>query len=262
MISLNNNKGKLKIQPIRAKITGEISYLISIKLFCRAKLGKFSQDGHTDSAGGSTPNWPHALLSFYCNGEDSTLIQVLQKGIIEDSVVGEAKIALALIYQNKFVTSGFNLFKDQKKVGEITIQFTFEPEQIDTFQNVIYASSNHTVYYGNPFHNQSGGNMMTNYYNPNQIVYQNQYQPQQTFYNQNTQIKQENSDKYKDVSQDEDPNIKDEELCIICLANKKAGAFYKCGHNCCCNSCGKSFIGKNCPVCREVVYDYIKIFGA
>ena len=59
-----------------------------------------------------------------------------------------------------------------------------------------------------------------------------------------------------------DPNLPDEQKCVVCLERKKGGAFYRCGHNCCCVTCGKRFIGAPCPICRQVVLDFIRVFDS
>lgn len=59
-----------------------------------------------------------------------------------------------------------------------------------------------------------------------------------------------------------DPDLPEDKKCVICLDRKKAGAFYRCGHNCCCASCGQMFIGKPCPICRQIVADFIKVFDS
>jgi len=64
----------------------------------------------------------------------------------------------------------------------------------------------------------------------------------------------------KEPEEPEDPNLPDEQKCVVCLDKKKAGAFYRCGHNCCCVSCGRKFIGSPCPICRQVVLDFIKVY--
>lgn len=48
--------------------------------------------------------------------------------------------------------------------------------------------------------------------------------------------------------------------CVICTVEKKAGAFYPCGHLCCCNECGVRFKKSKCPYCRKHVDDFIKLY--
>lgn len=57
-----------------------------------------------------------------------------------------------------------------------------------------------------------------------------------------------------------DPTLPEDQRCVVCLEKKKAGVFYKCCHNCCCSGCGVSFIGSRCPICREFVFDFIKVY--
>jgi len=66
----------------------------------------------------------------------------------------------------------------------------------------------------------------------------------------------------KAEEEEERDDIPDDERCIVCLGKRRAGVFYRCGHNCCCTSCGVSFIGSKCPICRELVFDFIKTFNA
>ncbi len=66
----------------------------------------------------------------------------------------------------------------------------------------------------------------------------------------------------KEAEEPIDPDLPDEQKCVVCLERKKAGAFYRCGHNCCCWTCGKRFIGNPCPICRQVVLDFIKVYDS
>ena len=63
----------------------------------------------------------------------------------------------------------------------------------------------------------------------------------------------------KEISEDED---KDENLCSICLDNKKTHAFVPCGHVCVCEDCSKKINIKkdNCLICREKIESIIKIY--
>jgi hypothetical protein len=52
----------------------------------------------------------------------------------------------------------------------------------------------------------------------------------------------------------------DEELCVICLDAAKSHAIVPCGHQCVCEDCGKSLMGKPCPVCREMCAMVMKVW--
>jgi hypothetical protein len=51
-----------------------------------------------------------------------------------------------------------------------------------------------------------------------------------------------------------------EDSCIICENAKKEVAFYKCGHKCCCHTCGLKFVGRPCPLCMATVADILKVY--
>ena len=51
-----------------------------------------------------------------------------------------------------------------------------------------------------------------------------------------------------------------DELCLICVDEKKNALFYKCGHIACCFDCASSFLSRACPVCRAPVDDVVRCF--
>lgn len=79
--------------------------------------------------------------------------------------------------------------------------------------------------------------------------------------NANVELAPKKEEDIKDYEEEiVDADFPEEQRCIICMEKRKSGAFYKCGHNCCCMGCGKKFLGKDCPICREKVLDIIKVF--
>ena len=59
--------------------------------------------------------------------------------------------------------------------------------------------------------------------------------------------------------------FEDENLCCICLDNKKDNALIPCGHFVTCFDCAESVLQNDnpqCPVCRSNVHDMIHIFSA
>jgi len=54
--------------------------------------------------------------------------------------------------------------------------------------------------------------------------------------------------------------IRDDEKCVVCMEAQKLVVFYKCGHICCCLKCAPRFVKSRCPMCRQRVIDFIKIF--
>ena len=55
----------------------------------------------------------------------------------------------------------------------------------------------------------------------------------------------------------------DEEVCVVCLDNKKTHAFNPCGHMCVCKTCADIIIqsDSNCPMCRISVTNSLKIYA-
>ena len=52
-----------------------------------------------------------------------------------------------------------------------------------------------------------------------------------------------------------------DELCVLCMMNKKNIAFEPCGHVACCESCAKDIFGRTkCPICRGEIKNCIKIY--
>jgi hypothetical protein len=57
----------------------------------------------------------------------------------------------------------------------------------------------------------------------------------------------------------------DDNICIICCDSKRDTALSPCGHYLCCNKCANElfkmfkFAKPNCPICRKVCENYIKI---
>ena len=55
----------------------------------------------------------------------------------------------------------------------------------------------------------------------------------------------------------------DDEVCVVCLDNKKTHAFNPCGHMCVCKTCADIIIqgDSNCPMCRISVTNSLKIYA-
>lgn len=52
--------------------------------------------------------------------------------------------------------------------------------------------------------------------------------------------------------------VKDEELCVVCVDAKRNVAFVPCGHQCCCQGCGDQLT--ECPICKHAVTRRMRIF--
>ncbi len=62
------------------------------------------------------------------------------------------------------------------------------------------------------------------------------------------------------ISNEEQNEINDESLCIICKQNKKIYAVVPCGHLIFCESCREKYKSDECPICRSSIEKTLKIF--
>lgn len=60
----------------------------------------------------------------------------------------------------------------------------------------------------------------------------------------------------------EDPDISEEEACVVCLSRRKSYVCVPCGHLCLCAGCARDFTGagNTCPLCRKPVGSLMKVF--
>jgi len=61
------------------------------------------------------------------------------------------------------------------------------------------------------------------------------------------------------TSNDTAATINDENLCVICLSEKREYAFLPCRHLCVCHNCVHYL--EKCPLCRTPIHNYMKIFS-
>jgi hypothetical protein len=59
----------------------------------------------------------------------------------------------------------------------------------------------------------------------------------------------------------EDSTTEEEKkACVVCLLNVKVCAVLPCGHVSLCIKCSNEYEGTTCPICREKIKDYVRIF--
>lgn len=64
---------------------------------------------------------------------------------------------------------------------------------------------------------------------------------------------------------DESANVPDGQLCVICLMRRRRSAFVPCGHLVCCQRCALSIereVSPKCPVCRQSIYNSVRIYDS
>ncbi|XP_050381191.1 E3 ubiquitin-protein ligase SPL2 [Argentina anserina] len=69
----------------------------------------------------------------------------------------------------------------------------------------------------------------------------------------------------EDVEDEEDGDVFDGQLCVICLTRRRRSAFIPCGHLVCCHLCCISVersTSPKCPVCRQEIRTAIRIYDS
>ena len=62
---------------------------------------------------------------------------------------------------------------------------------------------------------------------------------------------------------EENEEVPDGQLCVICLMRRRRSVFIPCGHLVCCQGCAISVereVAPKCPVCRQEIRDSVRIF--
>ncbi|KAJ7951507.1 Mitochondrial ubiquitin ligase activator of NFKB [Quillaja saponaria] len=65
------------------------------------------------------------------------------------------------------------------------------------------------------------------------------------------------------AQEDDETEVPDGELCVICLMRRRRSAFIPCGHLVCCQRCAISVereVTPKCPVCRQQVRNSVRIY--
>ena len=281
MSSLNFSQipGTLTIKPISAEITDPSVVSGKMRLFCKVRLGKGLLETLPDAQNGQRPRWLSSL-AFAKKSEDSITIELYHKNLyFKPKYVGECHLPLDAMIFIAELYGRCDLYQDYKCIGHIDIQIKWEPENnvhpspisratfiesppssLDHLDSpnsrdnastvILYQSIGSTDgrqlpapmrHISLPYLNGGGSNLPT--------ILEN--------------FKQAMKKRVEDLTSEpepEDPDLPDEERCVVCLGKRISGVFYRCGHSCCCAECGVSFIGSKCPICRELVFDFIKIY--
>lgn len=64
-----------------------------------------------------------------------------------------------------------------------------------------------------------------------------------------------------DAAPGEDQLDDDDSCCVICLDLERSHLLYPCGHQCVCIRCAPTIQGMPCPICREVVVGFCRVFN-
>jgi len=235
----SNISGVLTIKPIEAEIQDSVFSANSApKLFCQVKVGSEIQVTLLALKNGKNFSWSPQELTFRGINELTIQIEVYHKNFfISPDLIGQGEFRLAHFLQSSQFTTTCFILGGEIQVGKLNVEVKWEPYEV--IESYIGSSSN--------LHFEHKENIEGDPQKQEQIpmrVQRGQDQMTQTEENMATSVS-------KSVEQNK---------CLICVQEKKLVAFYKCGHICCCENCAKRFLRNQCPICRQRVNDFIKVY--
>jgi hypothetical protein len=257
-----------------------------MKLFCKVRLGEGILETPVDYKNTIKPMWS-SQLDFARRDENKLRVELYHKNrFSKPKLLGETFMPLdpltfiAELYGRCVLKNGTNV------IGHLDIQIKWEPEYGEHPSQISMVSFvNDSNRPGSPgYPNNALSNIVANDFfmtlqqnipandgrqiAPSQLnLPRNIFLPHfsqasdlQTILENFTKSIKNRIKELEFIKEPEEGNIPDGQECVVCCIRRRAGVFYKCGHKCCCVSCGAGFIGKKCPICRELVFDFVKIY--
>ena len=273
----SQNNGTITFKAIGAEITNQRLIGGTMRLFCRMRLGQGILETMPDKKNGNMPKWG-AALSFSRQGASTASFEIyhMSRFCKPPKLVGECTIPLDAMSFIAELGGKCVLKNNDEEVGYLDLQIKWQPENgahQSPIASVTFNNTMPSVQTGSSF-DESGevDNSNRPYISIQQpLSHPDGRQMPLPHFESGSSLQEilenfnENISKRVVTLQKEDepidPNLPEDQRCVVCLEKKKAGVFYKCGHNCCCSGCGLSFIGSRCPICREFVFDFIKVFN-
>jgi len=270
-----------------------------MRLFCKVRLGKGILETPADLRGGSTPHW-NSSLEFSTGDETGVRLEVYHKNrFSKHKFLGDCYLPLEVMAFVAELYGKCEIRKQSTVIGSIDVQLKWVPktgshpspisraslvsypvtrDTLNTSMTISHGPSTPTISpsklaqfpttaYFMALH-QSLEAVNGRQIGPSQLNMPNHISLPglkegdclQTVLENFAKEMRRRIKELKSEEEEERDDIPDDERCIVCLGKRRAGVFYRCGHNCCCTSCGVSFIGSKCPICRELVFDFIKTF--
>lgn len=281
---MNNNllqtRGVLIVKPLCAEITDRKLNKVKLRLFCKVRLGEGLLETLPDYKNGKKPVWS-STLRFGRKTETTVRVEVFQKNrFLKARFLGFCEIPLDAMVFISELHGRCSLLDGGNKIGHIDLQIKWEPAQGPS-SPIARASFINDNSYSTSSSNSSSiptlddtnayfvtlqhsiGSLGNHHLGPRHIslpYISKETDDLQTILENFINGMKKRIDELKTHHEPEDPNIPEKDRCVVCWGRKKAGVFYTCGHNCCCIGCGVSFIGSRCPMCRELVFDFIKVY--
>lgn len=222
---------------------GVLSYRNAPKLFCKIKLGNGTQATSHAVKDGQNFKWGQEL-KFRRNNEFEISVELYHKNFfIEPDCLGKGKLLLGQAFQGQEMETPCMLSLEDGDIGKINVRVKWEPDEPG-----LYMPQN--VHVNLPSSSSSS---------PIQIANAQQVQNCRDGAASSSSAKEQPVSE-RSINQAPEAKREEEERCIVCVQAQKLVAFYRCGHICCCLRCAPRFVRNRCPVCRQFVVDYIKVY--
>ena len=253
----SNTCGTLIITPINAEIFDEtLSSNSAPKLFCQVGLGFGTEASDLASREGKVFKWSQEF-KFRRSSEKEINIKLYHKNFfIDPSLLGEGKIYLGRPAVRQEAKTACTLKLRDNEIGKVNLEIRWEPDQVDSsFIQHLTSQLNNSSIPVSSLEAQQYSNQMQLIIEESTVDNVQKVEEAKKPLEELPEKKVIKEPKEQDVK-----SIFDEGQCTVCYESKKLVVFYKCGHICCCENCAKRFVRNRCPVCRQRVTDYIKVY--
>jgi len=249
---LNNICGTLIITPIDAEILEEtLSANSAPKLFCKIGLGFGAEASELASREGKTFKW-RQQFRFRRSSEEQINIELYHKNFfIDPSLLGEGKIHLGRPPVRQEVKTACTLKLSDNEIGKVNLEIRWEPDQVN---------QGFLQYLNSQVNNSSSASVDMNTDGMQLIIESTSLSSQKRDDFKSEEAKNSFMPNEEAIEQRVIRILNDEGQCSVCYETKKLVVFYKCGHICCCENCAKGIVKNRCPICRQRVLDYIKVY--
>lgn len=263
--SSSQSCGTLTVKPICADITDARLSDKYLRIFCKIVLGSEKLSTKPDQKNNKKPVWTSSH-TFSRRPEDTLRIEFYHKSRFSKAkYIGECRIPSEIMVFVPELFGRCEILNAARVIGHLDLYVKWESEnrtQANPADQAAFLNS-YSFISESPEHNSfsSEGRQIDSSPQSN-MPHVSRVVNMQTLARNFRQGVRSRIDELQTESEPEEKDVPEGERCVVCLGRRKAGVFYRCGHNCCCVPCGRAFIGSKCPICRQIVFDFIKIYQA
>lgn len=251
----------------RARLNDEVRGRTKLNLYCQVYLGKQIQKTVSDNKNDYEPTW-NEYLTFNRESETHLVIEIRNKNLIFLSkYIGECIIDLNEVPIKDSAFLKHDIKDGEKVIGMLELALKWELAPIRSLTQKKTDAGNFPSISIQPEIREFFQKGQAEKHDGHIVVLRPDLPPQfVTIQDGDTNCLVTAGVNESGIVEEEfdnepnDPTLPNEKRCIICLKRAKAGVFYRCGHNCCCNTCGRGLIGSPCPVCNKHIDDFVKVY--